>query len=180
MSDALIQIVDENDQPIGAATKQQAWDKGLIHRIIRIVIWNAAGQILLQHRDPSKDIFPNCWDNAVGGHVDAGETYETAALREMAEELDIRGVAIRELGKYRSDEMYQNHRFNRFTQCYEATMEETPQKLEPGTIDRVAWFTVEEVRQLIKEHPEEVCDGLHYVFEHYYKEQSSSERRAAA
>jgi 8-oxo-dGTP pyrophosphatase MutT (NUDIX family) len=36
-----------------------------------------------------KDIQPGKWDTAVGGHLDAGESFESAALRELAEELGI-------------------------------------------------------------------------------------------
>src|SRR5689334_21980340 len=99
-----IVIVDEDDRPVGSATKQEAWEKGLLHRIVRLVIFNQAGQMLLQHRTPTKDIFPNCWDSAAAGHVDAGEEYDEAMTREMDEELGLEGLELKQLGSYRSDE----------------------------------------------------------------------------
>lgn len=163
-----ITIVDENDQPIGQATKQEAWEKGLIHRIVRVMVTNSKGQVLLQHRTPTKDIYPDCWDCAVGGHVDAGEDYDAAVQHEVAEELGIAGLKPQELGSYRSDETHHGHRFNRFTRVYTAVTDQTPTQLEEGKIDGFKWFTLEEVKQLIHDHPDKVTDGLRQVIEKFY------------
>lgn len=165
---APIQIVDENDLPTGQATKQEAWDKGLIHRIVRLMVFNRAGQVLLQHRTPTKDIFPNCWDSAAAGHVDAGEDYGAALKREISEELGLSGLRPKFLGRYRSDETIGGKRFNRFTNCYTATTEETPTQLEKHKIDGWQWFDLEEVKRMAKEHPEKVTDGLRQIINHYY------------
>lgn len=161
-------IVDENDQPIGQATKQEAWDQGLIHRVVRIMVHNSKGQVLLQHRAPTKDIFPDCWDNSAAGHVDAGESYEDAVGRELAEELGYSGVAFNEVGRFRSDETWKGHRFNRFNRCYKIFSDETPGKLEAGKIDGFRWVEVDEIKRLVAEHPDQVTDGLRQVIERYY------------
>jgi 16S rRNA (adenine1518-N6/adenine1519-N6)-dimethyltransferase len=165
---APIQTVDENDQPIGSATKQEAWDQGLIHRVVRLVICNKAGQMLLQHRTPIKDIFPNCWDSAAAGHVGAGEDYDQAIKREMAEELGFDDLELTPLGRYRSNETIDGRIFNRFTQCYVATTERTPMHYEKDKIDGWQWFDLGHVKQMVKEHPEKVTDGLRQIIHHYY------------
>jgi 16S rRNA (adenine1518-N6/adenine1519-N6)-dimethyltransferase len=163
-----IQTVDEHDRPVGTATKQEAWEKGLAHRIVRIMLHDKQGRVLLQHRSPTKDIFPDCWDNSAAGHVDAGEDYLAAAIREVEEELGLTGVELTEIGYYRTDETWKGHRFNRFTRCYRGKIDQTPQKLEAGKVDDVRWFTVDDVRRLIKNHPDKVSDGLLQVFARYY------------
>jgi 16S rRNA (adenine1518-N6/adenine1519-N6)-dimethyltransferase len=165
---APIAIVNDDDEIIGSATKPEAWEQGLLHRVVRIMIHNKAGQILLQHRTPTKDIFPDCWDNSVAGHVDAGEDYDAAAIREVEEELGIRGLSLEPIGYYRSDETWKGHRFNRFTKCYVATMETLPKKLEAGKVDEVRWFSLDEVRQMVAGKPDAVTDGLRQVVERYY------------
>lgn len=165
---APIQIVDEQDRPIGQATKQEAWAQGLRHRVIRIMIENDRGEILVQHRSPTKDIFPNCWDNSAAGHVDANEDYLTAAIRELKEELGIEGVRLEEVGNYASDETWRGHRFKRFTHVYRLHYNETPTTLEEGKVDGVKWMPIETVRKLVKEHPNEVSDGLRQVVDKYY------------
>lgn len=64
----------------------------LIHRSVHVVVFDSSGKrILLQKRSRLKDIQPGKWDTAVGGHVDAGETVENAARRELSEELGVAG-----------------------------------------------------------------------------------------
>ncbi len=165
---APIQIVDEQDRPVGQATKQEAWAQGLRHRIVRIMIENDRGEVLLQHRTPTKDIFPNCWDNSVAGHVDVGEDYLAAALRELREELGIGGVKLEEIGHYASDETWWEHRFKRFTYVYRLRYNAMPTKLEEGKVDDVQWKRIDDAKKLAKEHPNEVTDGLRQVLEKYY------------
>lgn len=165
---ALIQIVDEQDKPTGQATKQEAWAQGLRHRIVRIMLENDQGEILIQHRSPTKDIFPNCWDNSAAGHVDAGEDYLTAAIRELKEELGIETTQLKEIGDYASDETWWGHRFKRFTRVYRLQHYTTPTELEKGKVDGVRWMPVDELKKLVKEHPNEVADGLRQVVEKYY------------
>ncbi|HUS26020.1 MAG TPA: NUDIX domain-containing protein [Nevskiaceae bacterium] len=165
---ALIQIVDEHDRPTGAATKQEAWDKGLIHRVVRIMIQNSQGQLLLQLRSPTKDIFPNCWDNSVAGHVDQGEDYDTAAHREVTEEIGEADLALEPMGMYRQDETIADKRFNRFVKVYRAHLNRLPAQLEADKVSAVRWFDITDVQQIIAEHPALVTDGLRQVIERYY------------
>lgn len=77
---ANILIVDENDNPIGSSTAEEARAKGLYHRICRVVLKNEKGQFLLQLRSPNKSFYPNRWTDSASGHVDVGETYEEAVV----------------------------------------------------------------------------------------------------
>jgi 16S rRNA (adenine1518-N6/adenine1519-N6)-dimethyltransferase len=163
-----IQIVDDNDNPISTNTKQEAWDKGLRHRIVRVMIENDAGEILLQHRSPTKDIFPNCWCNSAAGHVDAGESYDQAAVRELREELGLSGIKLKKVGIYESDETWKGHRLKRFTTVYKASSNQAPQKLEIGKVDDARWFKLEAIKKMIRREPDTVSDGLRQVIERYY------------
>lgn len=162
-----IQIVDENDQPVGSATKQEMREKGLWHRVVRVMIENDQGQVLLQHRSPTKDIFPNTWDNSSAGHVDAGEAYEAAAKRELKEELGLE-LPLTEIGRYVSRSHWQQYPLNRFTRVYKAKANELPKALEPGKVDDARWWDVAAVKQLIHNHPDQTSDGLREVIERFY------------
>ena len=87
---ALYDVVDENDQVIGQATKERLHKEGLMHRGVNVIFYTKAGMVILQRRSATKNTFPNKLDPTVGGHVDAGETYEQAALKEVAEETGLK------------------------------------------------------------------------------------------
>lgn len=58
---------------------------GGLERLATIVLVDTRGWLLLQERDEHAPVAPNQW-GLVGGHVDPGEDFETAAYRELAEE----------------------------------------------------------------------------------------------
>ena len=86
-------VFDSDGNYIGRRLRSECHgNPALIHRSVHVVVFDKSGQkILLQKRSLSKDIQPGKWDTAVGGHVDAGETVEAAAHRELQEELGITG-----------------------------------------------------------------------------------------
>ncbi len=170
MSDILIQIVDENDQPVGAATGSEAWTNGLIHRIARIMVEDLRGRVLLQKRSSNSTLYPSCWDNSAAGHVDEGESYEIAANREASEEIGLKNVKLEAIGYYRSSDHYQNKILNRFNKVYRVVIDpDTIFKVDPGEVSEVRWFTIDEVKKLIADHPDQVTDGILQVFENFYK-----------
>ncbi|OQX18585.1 MAG: hypothetical protein BWK76_07015 [Desulfobulbaceae bacterium A2] len=94
MSDELIQLVDENNREIGTGLRRRMRAEVLIHRASYILVLNSAGELLLQRRTLTKDIYPGALEVAAGGVVLAGESYALSAQRELAEELGIVGVEL--------------------------------------------------------------------------------------
>jgi 8-oxo-dGTP pyrophosphatase MutT (NUDIX family) len=89
-----VQIVDRQNRPAGAAARSVMRRRALTHRACYILVFNREGDLFLQKRTMSKDIYPGYWDVAAGGVVLAGESYEASAARELAEELGISGVPL--------------------------------------------------------------------------------------
>ena len=93
----IVQIVDQDNLEIAAVRRSVMRSQRLIHRAAYIFVFNAAGELFLQKRTQSKDMYPGYWDVAAGGVVLAGESYEAAAERELAEELGLRKVKLEHL-----------------------------------------------------------------------------------
>ena len=85
----LFDVADEEDHTLRQATRSEVHEQGLIHRAVHILVFNKRGDLLLQKRSLLKDRHPGVWDSSAAGHLDAGEDYEHAARRELAEELGI-------------------------------------------------------------------------------------------
>jgi len=89
------EIVDENDNVIGLAPRSECHgNPALVHRVAHVLVFNRYGELLLQKRSENKDIQPGKWDTSVGGHLDPGEDYRQAAVREMHEELGLTDVPL--------------------------------------------------------------------------------------
>lgn len=64
----------------------------MAHVVVAAVL-HQDDQVLLCHRSPSREWFPNVWDFP-GGHLEAGETHAEALARELGEELGIIPVLV--------------------------------------------------------------------------------------
>ncbi|MBE6356890.1 MAG: NUDIX domain-containing protein [Lentisphaerae bacterium] len=86
-------VYDEAGNHLGIAPRSECHgNPALIHCTAHVIVCHpVSGAVLLQKRRMDKDIQPGKWDTAVGGHLDAGEDFETAARRELAEELGVTG-----------------------------------------------------------------------------------------
>lgn len=169
MNSLPIQIVDKNDQPLGAASIEEAQTQGLIHRIVRVMIEDDQGRVLLQKRLSTMTLYPNCWDNSAAGHVDFGESYDLAARRELGEEIGLTNVDLQKLGYYQTNGTFESRKLNRFNRAYKVVVPvDTKFKLQADEVSAVQWFTVAKVKQLLSEHPDQVTDGLVDVFERFY------------
>lgn len=85
----IFDIVDASDRVIGRAPRAQVHAEKWLHRAVHIIVRNARGEIYLQKRSMKKDLLPGVWTTSASGHVDSGESYDVAAVRELREELGI-------------------------------------------------------------------------------------------
>lgn len=85
-----IDIVTKDGKATGtSAMKSIIHSKGHFHNTAHIWFYTNNGMILLQQRAASKMICPLLWDVSVAGHIDAGETIESGAVREIQEEIGL-------------------------------------------------------------------------------------------
>jgi isopentenyldiphosphate isomerase len=84
-----VDLVDEHDTIVGSATVGECVERGLLHRAVAVQVIRSSGKFLLQQRS-RKDLWhPGLWTISSTGHVKKGETYDTAAARELKEELGL-------------------------------------------------------------------------------------------
>lgn len=89
-SEEMFPVVDEDGNIVFAATRGECHSGSkLLHPVVHLHVFNSKGELYLQKRPAWKDIQPNKWDTAVGGHVELGENVEQALMREVKEELGI-------------------------------------------------------------------------------------------
>ena len=97
----LVDIVDDDDRVIATVTRAEMRAGRLRHRAVSIAVMGSDRRLLVHRRAENKDVWPSMWDMAAGGVVAAGESYEVAARRELAEELGVEVTQFVHLGEGR-------------------------------------------------------------------------------
>jgi 8-oxo-dGTP pyrophosphatase MutT (NUDIX family) len=101
----LLDVVDIHDEVVGTITHTAAYNaSGLSGNYLRAAscfLVNTRGKVWIPRRAPHKRIAPNGLDYSAGGHVQSGETYQQAVIREIEEEigLQVDAASLTYLGK---------------------------------------------------------------------------------
>lgn len=154
------EMIDVLDGETGKLTgkvisKKEAHKKGIWHSSIHILIVNKdCTKTLLQKRCERKDLYPNMWDIAVGGHVNSGEDVVTSAKRELEEELGLDSskydFQVFEVVK----EMFCDHGIisNEFVSCFVIydDIDIHSIKLQEEEVSEAKWCTKNELDGFIK------------------------------
>ncbi|KAH9881869.1 isopentenyl-diphosphate delta-isomerase idi1 [Plenodomus biglobosus] len=111
LMDEVCIVLDDNDIPIGSATKKlchlmENIDRGLLHRAFSVFLFDSQNRLLLQQRATEKITFPDMWTNTCCSHPLGipGETgvgleesvqgVRRAAVRKLDHELGIKASQV--------------------------------------------------------------------------------------
>ncbi|MFI3282963.1 MAG: NUDIX domain-containing protein [Rikenellaceae bacterium] len=120
-------IVNLSGEVIGSATRGECHSGSmLLHPVVHLHLFNSQGELYLQRRPAWKDIQPNRWDTAVGGHVDFGEVTLEALVREVREEIGIDDFVPKYLCSYDFQSAVEHEYVNIFYTKYDGDI--TPSK----------------------------------------------------
>jgi isopentenyl-diphosphate delta-isomerase len=156
-----LQKVNYRDKPLGATTRQDAWKHGRFLRMVRIILTDGNGRVLLQKRSRDALSYPSRWTDAATGHVEIDENYVDAAHRELLEELGI-DVALTFIGKFRLDETSDPaKKKNTFNAVFLGIVSPTARlDLERNAVAGVRWLTVDELCSRAEAEPNDLTPGL--------------------
>jgi isopentenyl-diphosphate delta-isomerase len=155
----LFDLVDELDRPVGRAPRREVHARGLRHRAIHVLIFDRGGRVFLQKRSAGKDMSPLAWDSSCSGHVDAGEEYDEACVRELSEELGLSGVAPERW--FRVEACPQTG--NEFVWVYRLE-HGGPFVLQPEEIDEGRFYTREELSAALLASPARFAPAFRYLW----------------
>jgi isopentenyldiphosphate isomerase len=141
MAEEQLSVLDETGRVVGTAPRSVVRRDNLWHLVVAALVRDREGRIYVHRRTASKDIFAGMYDCWVAGCVAAGEAPDTAIIRELAEELGIRGTPVRRLFSRR----YADDLTRQFCTAYE-TVYSGPIVHQPEEIDWGAWMDLDELR----------------------------------
>ncbi|MBI9105869.1 MAG: NUDIX domain-containing protein [Spirochaetales bacterium] len=140
----IFDIVDENDNVTGRASRSEVHgNPELIHRVAHVFVFNSSGALFLQKRATDSLVQPGKWDTSVGGHVDSGEAYLAAAVRETIEELGIRAPegSFEFLYKYLHSNDFESEYVSSFRLVWDGRV-----RVQQSEIDEGRFWTIDEIR----------------------------------
>lgn len=165
---ANITFVDADDNIVGYGTREYAVANGLVHRIARVFVFNSQNQLLIQKRSKRVKLSGR-WDQSAAGHVDEGEDYLTAAIREASEEVGLRGASMTEVGKFyteEKDEAVVKKRFNTlFTCVFDGELEQ-----DNDEVSEIKWIDLDDLVTWMHDKPSDFTDGFIKTY-HFYQTQ---------
>ena len=152
----IFDVVDAADQVTGQATRGEVHAGKWLHRAIHVFVFNKRGDLLLQQRSMFKDVHPGVWDSSVSGHLDAGEDYPAAAVRELAEEMGILAdEAPLEIARLQPGEAtgWEHVRLYR-------TQHSGAIRFPAAEVAAAAWFPIAEIEAWLAARPEDFASGF--------------------
>ena len=160
----IFDLVDEQDQVIGQMNRREVHAQQRLHRAIHIFVFNARGEMLLQKRSHLKDAHPEKWDSSAAGHLDAGEDYLPAAIRELEEELGISATAT-DLTHLATIPPSPATGFE-WVQLFSHTHTDATIHFPTSEIECTAWFSIAEIKAWIQALPHDFAEGFITCFQH--------------
>ena len=161
MNDEVFDVVNERDEAIGRERRSEVHRRGLRHRAVHVLVFNARGDLFLQKRSLIKDTFPGVWDSSASGHLDAGEDYDACAVRELREELGWEAtVALERL--FKIDACVDTGQ--EFVWVYRCRAE-GPFVLHPEEIERGGWFAPDKVTDWVRAKPGDFARAFAAIWE---------------
>jgi len=160
MNEEIFDVVNERDDVIGQRPRREVHEQRLLHRAVHVLVFNSRGQLFLQKRSLKKDCFPGAWDSSASGHLDAGESYDACAVRELREELGLElAVPLKRLFKIDGcpETGYE------FVWVYRCEAE-GPFALHPEEIERGGWFAPVEISRWIEERSGDFASGFALIW----------------
>ena len=164
--DEILDIVDDQDNVVGKGPRKDIKKRVLPHRLVKIVIINGKGEVLVHMRSSSKDTFPSHWDLGCAETLQSGESYEEAAHRGLKEEfgIDVNPAELKHAFLFRYLYRTKEHQIN--YKIYNWFFNDSL-TIQDEEVEEAKFLPIEEVKKLIKKGP--FHGAAAQIFEHYLK-----------
>lgn len=161
MPEEIFDVVDQDDQVLGRAPRSEVHTHQWLHRAVHIFVFNSTGELLIHQRSATKDEYPLRFNSSASGHLHAGEDYDSAAKRELEEELSLTSPLER-LRKFPAGpETSYEH-----TVLYRTTTDQPPQFLAEE-IAAGAFHHVDQIAAWITTRPDDFTPCFRTLFQWY-------------
>ena len=169
MVEERVVLVNNDGEEIGTMGKQEAHEKGLLHKAISIIIYNSDGEMLIQQRAHSKYHWAGIWSNSCCSHPRENESFAAAAHRRLFEELGFQTDLTEEFDfiykAFDEPSGLTEHEFDTvFTGVYDGEM-----NLNPDEVEAVEWIRPLALMEDVRKYPEKYSFWFKIILEELIK-----------
>jgi isopentenyldiphosphate isomerase len=165
-----IDVVDAYNNAFGTIERGDALRAGANFRTVHVLVFNPAGDLLVQRLADSRERHPGLWGSSVAGYLHAGEDYDHAARRRLYEELAVT-TPVRSLGVLRMDD----EQSIKFVGVYSTGADHYRNQL-PTHIADLEWRDTNRLRADMTQNPDRYTETFRQVFE-YWRASAGEQRR---
>lgn len=163
-------------------------------KTVGIILMNSAGRIYLQKRSKLKEDNSGLHDKTVGGHVEAGDSYNMTVVKECAEELGfpatvmssgefdkaVKNIYLETIGVFKEVDKLETFESKRlmkngsyFVQPNMASFfigyYDGPIKFVDGESSGIEVFSLDELKEEIKTNPDKFTEDIKFMVQKYEK-----------
>ena len=165
-------LVNENDEKIGLMSKQEAHEKGLLHRAFSVFIFNDKGELMLQQRAFDKYHSPGLWTNTCCSHQRNGEGSLQAGKRRLAEEMGFT-TPLKETTSFIYKAPFDNGLTeHELDHILVGTFNGEP-VINTEEVAAWKWMSLQDVKSDMEKHPEHYTAWFKIIFEKFYESLNS-------
>lgn len=141
-----VALYDEAGRPTGrVAPRGVVYRDGLWHAATGVLLRSGDGaRVYVHRRTDTKLVHPGAWDCWAGGVVDPGEEPDAAAVRELAEELGVRGAPLAALERFVYDDGSLRYHVFAYEAFWDGPVVRQPEEVADGR-----WVTVADLRAML-------------------------------
>ena len=160
-TEEIFDVVDSEDRITGRETRREVHRLGLRHRATHTLVFNRRGELFLQQRSLTKDMWPGIWDSSCSGHVDSGEDYDACAVRELGEELGLPSsvVPVRWFKLVARPETGME-----FCWVYQL-LHEGPFRLQDSEVRGGGWFPPDGIDSWLRHRPDDFASAFRVIWD---------------
>lgn len=162
----LVDIINEQNEVLYQTSKDEAHQKGLLHRcIIAEVIDSQGNWTLVKQASDRQDA--GQFVSPVGGHIKAGENETEALAREALEEMGLTSFTSKYIGKAILNREVIGRKENHLFILYEISTDQAPTlNHESVSFEK---FSLDQIKKEIRSNPAKFGQAFHFVFERFYR-----------
>lgn len=159
-----LDVIDEKDEVIGTASREECHEKKLRHRGVQVFVINEEDDFFIQKRSDKKDVFPGLYEGGVTGHVLSGETCKEAAVRELKEELgiNVHENDLREMFKFKMLFEHEHELITAYLLDYDGKI-----NIDQNEVVSGEFVSLDELKQRIKQDEKEFTPAFLIGFDKY-------------